>query len=116
MIERPAFIQGIFSYEGFGLDKPGSFGPPVTYVAPSDRRAQTIYFRAGNPSDELICLILTRGGKPMRYFPVGAKAAIHVPLAVVEDISPGSSLEVLVAAPAGIKSTVVLDVGFLEIA
>ena len=34
----------------------------------------------------MIYLVLTRGGRPMRYFPVGAKGAIHVPLAVVEDI------------------------------
>jgi hypothetical protein len=52
----------------------------------------------------------------MRYFPVGAKGAIHVPLAVLEDISPGSKVEILLAAPEGLKSTVLLDVGFVEIA
>jgi hypothetical protein len=52
----------------------------------------------------------------MRYFPVGAKGAIHVPLAVVEDIAPGSKVEVLIAAPKGIQSAVLLDIGFVEIA
>lgn len=115
MLEKPAFIQGLFPFEGVGLEKPGSFDPPVTYQVPSDKRAQTIYFRAGNAANELIYLVLTRRGKPMRYFPVGAKAAIHVPLAVLEDIPPGSPVEILIAAPAGVKSAVMLDIGFLEI-
>ena len=42
-----------------------------------------------------------RDGKPMRIFPIGAKAAMHVPLAVVEDLMPDSKVEVFVAAPAG---------------
>lgn len=116
MLEKPAFIQGLFSYEGTGLDSPLSFQPPVTYQVPSDKRSQTIYFRAGNPAPEMIYLVLTRRGKPMRYFPVGAKGAIHVPLAVLEDIPHGSLVEILIAAPAGLKSSVLLDIGFLEIA
>lgn len=51
----------------------------------------------------------------MRYFPVGAKSSIHVALAVIEDLSPGTTVEVLIAAPQGLKSSVVLDVGFMEI-
>jgi len=115
MLEKPAFIQGLFAWEGQGLESPAPFAPPVTYIVPSDKRSQTVYFRAGNASAEMIYLVLTAGGKPMRYFPVGAKGAIHVPLAVVEDIAPGSTVEVLVAAPKGIKSSVLLDVGFMEI-
>jgi hypothetical protein len=86
------------------------------YIVPNDKRAQTIYFRAGNPTAEMIYLVLTRRGIAMRYFPVGAKSAIHVPLAVVEDLPPGSAIELLVAAPQGIESSVLLDVGFMEIA
>jgi len=115
VLEKPAFIQGLFACEGRGLDKPGSLDPPVIYDVPADKRAQTIYFRAGNASAEMIYLVLTNGGRPMRYFPVGAKGAIHVPLAVVEDISPGSKVEVMLAAPDGLKCAVLLDVGFLEI-
>ncbi len=116
MLEKPAFIQGLFAYEGGGLDKPVSFPSPATYTVPSDKRAQTIYFRAGNPAAEMIYLVLTRGGKAMRYFPVGAKGSVHVPLAVLEDLSPGSVVELLVGAPLGLKSSVLLDVGFMEIA
>jgi hypothetical protein len=64
----------------------------------------------------MIYLVLTRRGKHMRYFAVGAKGAIHVPLAVLEDIPPGSPVEILIAAPAGLKSFVMIDIGFLEIA
>ena len=116
MNEKPAFIQGFYTYEGQGLGCPASFDPPVVYRVPPDARAQTIYFRAGNPSSELICLVLMRNGAPMRYFPVGAKASVHVPLAVVEDLAPENRIEVTIAAPKGQSSSVVLDVGFMEIA
>jgi hypothetical protein len=115
MVEKPVFIQGLFSYVGSGLANPTPFTSPVTYLVPPDRRAQTIYFRAGNPSAEMIYIVLTRQGKPMRYFPVGAKGGIHVPLAVVEDLPNGSSIELLIAAPRGTESTVVIDVGLMEI-
>ena len=115
MLEKPAFIQGVFTMGGRGLASPVPFATPATYTVPGDKRAQTIYFRAGNAGEELICLVLTRGGKPMRYFPVGARSSIHVPLAVVEDLTPGSVLEVLIGAPEGMKATVVVDVGFVEI-
>lgn len=116
MLEKPVFIQGLFDFEGRGLSTPVSFSPPATYAVPPDKRSQTIYFRAGNPGEELIYLVLMRAGKPMRYFPVGAKSAIHVPLAVVEDLAPGSTVEILAGAPEGMQTAVVLDVGFVEIA
>jgi hypothetical protein len=74
-----------------------------------------IYLRAGNSSPELIALILMREGKPMRYFPVGARSDTHVPLAVVEDLEPDTKLEVFIVAPAGVAGAVVLDIGLLEI-
>jgi hypothetical protein len=116
MNENPAFLQGMFSRKGAGLACPVPFDPPVAYTVPADKRAQTIYFRAGNASAEMIYLVLTRNGAPMRYFPVGAQAAIHVPLAVVEDLEPGSRIEILLAAPNSWETSVVLDIGFLEIA
>jgi hypothetical protein len=116
VLEKPAFIQGLFEFEGRGLASPISFPAPVIYLVPSDKRAQTIYFRAGNAAAEMIYLVLTRSGRPMRYFPVGAKAAVHVPLAVLEDLSPGSTIEILIGAPQGLRSSVVLDIGFMEIA
>jgi len=115
MIEKPAFIQGLFAFQGRGLAGPAPFQPPVFYQVPPDKRAQTIYFRAGNAAAEMIYLVLTRNGEPMRYFPVGAKSAIHVPLAVVEDLPPDSLIEVLLAAPQGLDSSVLIDIGFVEI-
>jgi hypothetical protein len=115
MLEKPAFIQGLFSFEGLGLDRPAAFAVRAVYQVPADKRAQSVYFRAGNPSAEMIYLVLTAGGRAMRYFPVGAKGATHVPLAVIEDISPGTEVEILVAGPAGMKSSVLIDAGFVEI-
>jgi hypothetical protein len=58
---------------------------------------------------------LLRDGKPMRYFPIGAKCGVHVPLAVVEDLFPETKLEVLLAAPVGASGYLVLDIGLLEV-
>lgn len=115
MLEKPTFIQGLFHAEGRGLEQTIALDPPAIYEVPADKRAQTIYFRVGNAAPEMIYLTLTARGAPMRYFPVAAKGAIHVPLAVLEDISPASRVEVLVAAPAGLQCAVLLDVGFMEI-
>ena len=116
MNEKPAFIQGLYSSKGAGLACPLAFDPPVAYTVPADKRAQTVYFRAGNASAELIYLVLARDGTPMRYFPVAAKGSMHVALAVLEDLEPGSRIEILLAAPKGGETTVVLDIGFMEIA
>ena len=116
MNEKPTFIQGLYSCKGAGLACPAAFDSPATYVVPADKRAQTIYFRAGNVSAEMIYLVLMRNETPMRYFPIGAKGAMHVALAVVEDLEPGSRIEVLAAAPKGVQAAVVLDIGFMEIA
>jgi hypothetical protein len=110
----PRFVQGVFSFEGKGLASPTPLEPGARFAVPPDKRAQLIYLRAGNSCDELINLTLTRNGKPMRLFPIGARASVHVPLAVVEDIFPESKLEVLVSAPSGVTGNLVLDLGILE--
>lgn len=115
MNPTPRFIFGVFPFEGRGLDAPSTLGSKATYNVPPDKRAQFIYFRAGNSLDELVYVVLMRDGKPMRYFPIGAKASVHVPLAVVEDIFPESKLEIWFAAPKGTVGSFVLDVGMLEL-
>jgi hypothetical protein len=115
MNPTPRFIFGVFPFEGRGLDAPASLGNKASYSVPPDKRAQFIYFRAGNSLDELVYVVLMRDGKPMRYFPVGAKATLHVSLAVVEDIFPESKLEVWFAAPKSTAGSLVLDVGLLEL-
>lgn len=115
MNSTPRFIHGVFPFEGRGLEAPHVLGPGTDYHVPADKRAQLIYLRAGNSADKLVYLVLTRDGKPMRYFPIGGNASVHVPLAVVEDIFPESKLAVLLAAPKGVSGTVILDVGLLEV-
>ena len=115
MIESvPRFLQGVFQFAGAGLDKPSPLAA-LAYTVPMSRRAQLIYFRGGNSSNELAVVSLTRGGSVMRIFPVGAKSAIHVPLSVVEDMEPETMIQVSIAAPEGALGAIVLDIGILEI-
>ncbi|WP_437682592.1 molybdopterin oxidoreductase [Sorangium sp. So ce131] len=114
-METPRFIQGVYSFEGQGLEKPVPLRPAISYAVPRDKRAQLIYLRAGNSTSELIYLLLERDGRPMRYFPVGAKDAIHVPLVIVEDIHPESVLELSVGAPEGLRGLTAIDIGLAEI-
>jgi hypothetical protein len=115
MDATPRFLSGVFDFQGRGLGHLAELDPALAYTVPSDKRTQLIYLRVGNSLDELVYLVLTRNGAPMRYFPVGAKACIHVPLAVVEDLFPETKLEILFAAPEGMAGTLVLDIGLMEI-
>ncbi len=76
--------------------------------------SQALYFRGGNSSDEMVTVVLMRDGVPMRYFPMGAKDGVHVPLRVVEDIEGGSVVELQLVAPLGTSGTVVVDLGLVE--
>ena len=116
MYPKPQFIQGVFGFEGAGLTNPAPLAPAAVYKVPPDKRAQVVYLRAGNSTNELICLNLLRDGKVMRHFPVGAKQGMHVPLAMTEDVFPESRLEITVSAPKGVSGVVILDVGLFEIA
>ena len=115
MASRNRFLQGIFPFEGQGIDKPAPLADGPGYVVPDGSVAQALYLRGGNTTDELITVVLMKDGVPMRYFPIGAKSEVHVPLRVVEDIESGSAVELHVSAPAGLVGWVVLDVGLVEI-
>jgi len=116
MIEsRPQFLQGIYPFLGGGYEKLGPLSEKLVYTVPADKRTQLIYLRAGNSSAEMVYIVLMRDGVPMRYFPIGAKGAGHVPLAVVEDLFPETRLDVFFAAPTGAQGTLVIDIGLLEI-
>jgi hypothetical protein len=115
MLENPRFIQGVFAFEGRGLDRPEPLKPDAAYKVPRDRRAQLVYFRAGNSTAEMVYLILRQNERPVRWFPIGAKSATHVPLAIVEDILPESRIDLLLGAPEGVKGSVMLDIGLMEI-
>jgi hypothetical protein len=115
MISKPVFLQGIYEGVGAGADKPALLHPSLTYTVPPGVTTQPLYFRGGNGTDELVTVVLARDGLPMRYFPIGAKAAVHVQLAVVEDLDEGTVLELQLAAPDGLTGTVVVDLGLVEV-
>ena len=111
----PRFLNGAYTFEGKGYDTPSLLDPSLVYVVPVDKRAQLIYIRGGNSSSELAFLSLMTDGKAVRMFPIGAKSAIHVPLAVVEDLPPDTRVEVYFGAASGVSGTLVLDLGLIEI-
>jgi hypothetical protein len=111
----PRFLQGPFEFEGKGLDNPFLLDSSLSYAVPAGATTQPVYFRGGNSTDEMISIVLLRDGKPMRYFPIGAKGATHVSLRVVEDLLADTVLEVFIAAPAGVSGTVIVDLGLVEI-
>ncbi len=115
MHSTPRFLQGAYPFEGQGLDKPSPLAPAMSYVVPAGVTGQPVYFRGGNSSDEMICVVLVRDGAPMRWFPIGARSATHVALRVVEDLLADSRLELHVAAPEGLVGTVVVDLGLVEV-
>ncbi len=114
MNSNPRFLQGAFGFEGRGLTEPAALDASLIYTVPSDRRGQLVYFRGGNSSTELIYALLLRDGEPMRYFPIGAQAACHIPLRVVEDMAPDTELAVHLAAPENCAGTIVVDIGIIE--
>lgn len=115
MHSTPRFLQGIFAFEGQGVEKPLLLHESLTYTVPAGIITQPLYFRGGNSTDELITVVLVRDGAALRYFPIGARSATHVPLAVVEDVEDGSVLELHLAAPEGLLGTVVVDLGLVEV-
>lgn len=110
----PRFLQGTYAIEGKGLDKPDLLDDALSYTVPAGHVTQAVYFRGGNSSDELVAVVLLRDGVPMRYFPIGARSDVHVPLRVVEDIEGGSAIELALLAPAGTTGTLVVDLGLVE--
>lgn len=114
MISTNVFLQAIAAFDGAGLEQFAPLGPALSHRVDDGRLCQALYFRGGNSSDELIVVALVRDGAVMRYFPIGAKSDVHVPLRVVEDIDGGSVIGLRVAAPAGVSGTVVVDLGMVE--
>jgi hypothetical protein len=115
MISKPVFLQGIHAFEGTGVDKPAPLAEDLRYTVPAGVVAQPLYFRGGNTTAELVTVVLVRDGAPMRYFPIGAKGAVHVQLAVVQDIEEDTVLELHLAAPEGLTGSVVVDLGLVEV-
>jgi hypothetical protein len=113
MLEKPRFIQGLFNFDGRGLERPTKLD--VDYSVPRDKRAQLVYLRAGNSTGEMVYLVLSQNDRPVRYFPISAKGGVHVPLAIVEDLPPETRIGLSVGAPEGARGTLLLDLGLVEI-
>ncbi len=111
----PRFLQGAFAFDGAGYDKPVPLDESLRYVVPAGATTQPVYFRGGNSTKQMVTVVLFRDGTPMRYFPIAAKGATHVALRVVEDLLADTVLELYVAAPDGVKGTVIVDLGLVEI-
>jgi assimilatory nitrate reductase catalytic subunit len=112
---KSVFRQGVFAFEGHGLEKAAPIDETLRYVVPLGSTAQALYFRGGNSADSMICVTLLRDGAPMRYFPIGAQGGTHIPLRVVEDLDGGTVLELHLAAPEGVTGSVVIDFGLVEV-
>ena len=115
MLAQNRFLQGVYPFEGAGLDKPSPISAELSHVVPDGVVSQALYFRGGNSADELVVVVLLRDGVPMRYFPIGAKSDVHVPLRVVEDLEGGTVVELHLAAPDGLTGSVIVDVGLVEV-
>jgi hypothetical protein len=115
MSSRPVFLQGVYDFEGRGMHEPFLLHPRLKYTVPVGNEAQFVYFRGGNTTPELACVIVMRDGEPMRYFPIGARSTTHVALRVVEDLLAETLIELHLAAPAGAAGQLVIDVGLMEI-
>jgi hypothetical protein len=111
----PRFLQGVFTFTGGGYGETVKLPDALDYTVPPDKRAQLIYLRAGNSAHSMIYLAMMQNGTPMRLFPIAANGATHVPLAVVEDLQPGTEIAVYLGAPHGLTGTVVVDIGLIEI-
>jgi assimilatory nitrate reductase catalytic subunit len=62
----------------------------------------------------MLNITLLQNDKVMRYVPVAAGSAMHVPLAIVDELQPGTEISIAVAAEEG-SGTLILDVGILEV-
>ena len=113
-LATPRFLQGVYPFAGRGFFDVGPLNDALCYVVPKDAKAEVIYFRAGNLSDDLLYLALCVNSLPVRYFPVGPKADFHVPLSIIETYPAGARIEIGFAAPRGLTGSVVVDVGILE--
>jgi len=107
----PVLLQTLVTFEGFGLEKPQPLG--LSYTVPKDRTAGMFYFRAGSTVSGMVNISVMRDGKLMRYFPVAPNSAIHVSLAIVEELPEGTQIDIFAAGEG--SGILILDIGYLEV-
>jgi assimilatory nitrate reductase catalytic subunit len=113
-IAKAVFLQGVFPFAGRGFFSIHLLDESLTYEVPSNKRAELVYFRGGNLSDDLLYLTVTANGKPIRYFTVGPKGDFHVPLVITDSQPAGTRLQIMFAAPRALTGSIVVDAGFIE--
>jgi assimilatory nitrate reductase catalytic subunit len=111
MAYSTVLLQTITTVEGEGLNSPSPLD--LTYTVPQGCTAGVQYVRAGNAAGGMVNVTLLKDGKAMRYVPVAAGSSIHVPLALVDELEPGT--EVSVSAAGESSGTLILDIGILEV-
>jgi assimilatory nitrate reductase catalytic subunit len=104
-------LQTITARGGEGLDSPKDLG--LSYTVSQGCTAGVQYVRTGNTADGMANITLLNGGKVMRYFPISAGGSIHVPLAIVDEMQPGTEVSVTAACEG--SGTLILDIGILEV-
>lgn len=113
MAYTTVLLQKIFTYEGTGLDAQPSLIEDLAYTVAQGCTSGVQYVRAGNASEGMALVTLMKNGEAMRLFPISAGGTVHVPLAIVDDLKPGTDITVLVSGES--SGTVVLDIGILEV-
>ncbi len=111
MAYSTVLLQTITELGGGGLNSPEDLG--LSYTVPQGCTAGVQYVRAGNTAGGMANVTLLRNGKAMRYFPVSAGGAAHVPLAIVDELRPGTKVDVVAACEG--RGTLILDIGILEV-
>jgi assimilatory nitrate reductase catalytic subunit len=108
---NPVLLQALTTFEGRGLESPLALG--LSYTVPFERTAGMFYFRAGSTVSGMVNISVMRDGKLMRYFPVAPNSAIHVSLAIVEELPALTRIDILAAGDG--SGTLILDIGYLEV-
>ena len=108
---KPVLLQTVTTFEGMGLDRPITLG--LSYTVPRERTAGMFYFRAGSTVGGMVNISVLRDGHLTRYFPIAANSAIHVSLAIVEELPAGTMIEIAAAGEG--SGTLILDIGYIEI-
>jgi hypothetical protein len=107
----PVLLQIITDFEGRGLTAPMPIG--LSYVVRDGRTAGMFYFRGGSTVSGMVNVSILRDGKLMRYFPIAPNSAIHVSLAIVEELPERTRIEIHAAGEG--SGTLILDIGYLEV-
>ena len=111
MAYTTVLLQTITEIGGEGLNSPEDLG--LSYTVPQGCTAGVQYVRAGSTAGGMANVTLLRDGKVMRYFSISAGGTVHVPLAIVDELEPGTEVSVTAAAEGA--GTLILDVGILEV-